>query len=88
MLEEIKLLKTMSQVCAVEMWTYVKSIPSVFSDDGVFVRLVKHSMPLTHNKHVMIPAFPGKVSYGAMLLIMYHIGESLHGVNRILCTCM
>ena len=52
----------MSAVTGKDLWTYVQSMPHLFSVGGLFYNQVQRDLGLTDGKHCQLPCLPGKVS--------------------------
>ena len=59
--EEIDSLLEISQAVDVGVWSFVKTIPDLFTKRGLFYELVKRDYGLEDNNHIRLPHIPGKV---------------------------
>ncbi|KAL3842550.1 hypothetical protein ACJMK2_020546 [Sinanodonta woodiana] len=51
----------MATLSGKDMWTYVQSMPHLFSVGGLFYNQVKRDLGLVHNKHCQLPTLSGKI---------------------------
>ena len=51
----------MATLMGKDVWTYVQAMPTLFKAGGLFYEQVKRDLGLVADKHVKLPAIPGKV---------------------------
>lgn len=56
-------LAIMSTVTGRDLWTYVQTMPHLFSVGGLFYKQMERDLGLVDGKHCQLPALPGKVSF-------------------------
>ncbi|XP_052065392.1 deubiquitinating protein VCPIP1-like [Mytilus californianus] len=54
-------LAIMSTVTGRDLWTYVQTMPHLFSVGGLFYKQMERDLGLVDGKHCQLPALPGKV---------------------------
>lgn len=51
----------LSAVAGKDLWTYVQSMPHLFSVGGLLYNQMKRDLGLVDGKHCQLPCLPGKV---------------------------
>ena len=57
----IQSLSLMAAIMGKDVWTYVQTMPHLFSVGGLFYNQVKRDLGLVDQKHCTLPVLPGKV---------------------------
>ncbi|KAK3576161.1 hypothetical protein CHS0354_039827 [Potamilus streckersoni] len=54
-------MNVMAALSGKDLWTYVQSMPHLFSVGGLFYNQMKRDLGLVHNKHCQLPTLSGKI---------------------------
>lgn len=68
-------LAIMSTVSGRDLWTYVQTMPHLFSVGGLFYKQVERDVGLIDGKHCQLPVLPGKVR-DCLFYITYEVSNS------------
>jgi deubiquitinating protein VCIP135 len=53
----------MSTVTGRDLWTYIQTMPHLFSVGGLFYKQMERDLGLVEGKHCQLPVLPGKVGH-------------------------
>ncbi|XP_066272769.1 deubiquitinating protein VCPIP1-like [Branchiostoma lanceolatum] len=57
---QISSLSALAMLSGKDLWSFVQTMPQLFSREGVFTKKVEQDLGLSDGKHCTLPSFPGK----------------------------
>ncbi|KAI8501465.1 Deubiquitinating protein VCIP135 [Branchiostoma belcheri] len=57
---QISSLTALAMLSGKDLWSFVQTMPQLFSREGVFTKKVEQDLGLSDGKHCTLPSFPGK----------------------------